>query len=127
MLMLVVGLLGLAVLLAVVFLVRRRQAGKRWKRATIFRTRDGYRKRLLKKKGLEYIQFRAVVDKKACPDCLELHGKIFPKEESLLIPICPGCRCEYVGVGNDLLPEARLEEKSLQEIAGKELERRTKL
>lgn len=83
--------------------------------------------RLIQSSMLEHIQFRAVVDEKACPECLKLHGRIFPKRESPLIPVCENCRCEYMGVLDELLEETRLEEKSLQDIARKELERRKKL
>ncbi len=120
-------LLGVDVVLVAVFLVRKSQAGARWKRATISRPKDGYRQRLMESSMLEHIQFRAVVDEKTCPECLKLHGRIFPKRESPLIPVCENCRCEYVGVLNELLDETRLEEKSLQDIARKELERRKKL
>ncbi|MCK4325570.1 hypothetical protein KAW55_02315 [bacterium] len=126
-LMLLLILLGVDIVLGAVFLVRKRQAGARWRRATIFPPKDGYRQRLIQSSALEYIQFRAVVDEKTCPECLKLHGRIFPKRQSPLIPACQNCRCEYVGVLNEVLEETRLEEKSLQEIARKELERRKKL
>ncbi len=115
------------IVLVIVFLLRKRQAGARWKKATISRPRDGYRRRLIQSSMLEHIQFRAIVDEKTCPECLKLHGRIFPKTESPVIPVCENCRCEYVGVLDELLEETRLEEKSLQDIAGKELERRKKL
>ncbi len=120
-------LLGGDICFLIVFLVRKRQAGARWKKATISRPKDGYRGRLIQSSMLEYIQFRAVVDEKTCPECLKLHGRIFPKRESPLIPVCENCRCEYMGVLDEVLEETRLEEKSLQDIARKELERRKKL
>ena len=120
-------LLGVDIVLVTVFLMRKGQAGARWKKATVSRPKDGYRQRLMESSVLEHIQFRAVVDEKTCPECLKLHGKIFPKKESPLIPVCENCRCEYVGVLDELLEETRLEEKSLQDIAQKELERRKKL
>lgn len=119
--------LGVDIVLGIVFLVRKRQAGARWKKATISRPKDGYRQRLMESSMLESIQFRAVVDEKTCPECLKLHGRIFPKRESPLIPVCENCRCQYMGVLDELLEETRLEEKSLQDIARKELERRKKL
>lgn len=48
--------------------------------------------------GIERVEFWAEMDSKACPACIQYHGKIYLIGEAPVIPIHPNCRCCYLPV-----------------------------
>lgn len=56
--------------------------------------------------GVKKVEFCAALDERTCDVCGELHGKIYPIDKAIIIPVHPNCRCCWIPVV-DIIAERR--------------------